>query len=263
MLSLASRFQVLKGAPLDNENSLIAWWPFDNGDGTDYGGLGQNGNLSGATKPTPIGGQIGGALNFNGTTAYVIGSRVVNTSSVTVSAWLYITAAPGVQGLIAGFANGVGNSTNDKDLYVGADGKLYFYAFSGSGKFTSAPSVTIPLNTWNHVAGTADGTNLRSFLNGVQVGTVACGATFTGYTVPNILASGNTTGAGGATFTFMPQSIDDLRIYGRALSLDEIVALYSQGIAGYALRPDEWEMSILQSAGGVKVPWGLWQARAA
>jgi hypothetical protein len=75
------------------------------------------------------------------------------------------------------------------------------------------------LNTWTHVAGTANGSVAKSYMNGVEVGSVAAGATYEGYSIPN-----NFIGGGHGYFNGL---IDDVRIYNRALSAAEIQAIYN------------------------------------
>jgi hypothetical protein len=84
------------------------------------------------------------------------------------------------------------------------------------------------MNTWVHVMGVADGTNAYTYVNGIQVGSVAAGNTHTSYTLPNIFIQGksNLVSASGGYGNI---SIDDVRVYSRALSTGELTRLYNTG----------------------------------
>jgi uncharacterized membrane protein len=109
------------------------------------------------------------------------------TSAVhTVEAWIYLKAYTSPIGCIAGESNGTNVSAwewtiNSTDYGIS-------YRLSGTQNSIFAyPSITVPLNTWNHVAFTRDSANLvRLFLNGVQVGS----GSISGWTSQNILSLG-------------------------------------------------------------------------
>jgi hypothetical protein len=71
-------------------------------------------------------------------------------------------------------------------------------------------------------------------MDGVQVGSVAAGDTYTGYSVPNVLVGGVPSIAvcglaGGTTRLPAGTKIDDPRVYNRALSAQEVKQLYDMG----------------------------------
>jgi hypothetical protein len=202
--------------PLDELSGAVAQDRTANDrDGT-YNGcsLGVPGLLSGAT-----------AVFFDGIDDYVrSASYILNQATATVEAWIRITAAPAGLSLIAGCGTG---STEDKLLHLRGDGKLYFYAFDGGTQLTSAPSVTVPLNEWVHCVGVADGTNLYAYQNGVQVGTVACGNTFTGYGSANVLVGGETSGG---NFGDLTGTADEVAFYAGGLSSARVMAHYQAGV---------------------------------
>jgi hypothetical protein len=155
-----------------------------------------------------------------------IGSVVVNAPEVTVSAWVNLASYPSSNSpynQVIGFENGLGSGTLDKDLYVGNDGKLYFYVFDGAGKVTT-PSAALPIGTRHHVVGIADGTNAHTYIDGVLVGSVAVGPTYAGYSVPNVFV-----GSGAPGFA-LNATIDTVCVYNRALSASEVAQLYQLGI---------------------------------
>ncbi len=213
-----------------NNLGLKIYWTFNEGSGTraiDYSSNSNYGTLVGS--PSFIAGKSGNrtALDFNGSSNYVQASQAPGTTNVTISAWVRITAAPGSNGGIAGFLSALFGDGR-KNLFVGTDGKLYFFTYDGATKTTSTPTDTIPLNTWVHVVGTADGTNLKTYMNGVEVGTVASGSLLDTYTffVSGTSGSPATNGHG-----YLNADIDEVRMYDRALTAPQVVALYEQGYA--------------------------------
>ena len=217
-------------AYLGLQNGLIVCWTFD-GSYTkvpDCSGKDNTGSVNNGASKTL--GKLGQALKFvrDGNSQHVRSKSLVNTTKVTVSAWVKIPVYPTVGlALVAGFLNGLNSNTYDKDLGIDTTTqKAAFYVWDGSGK-TANSSVAMPLNKWTHLVGTADGTNAYIYQDGVQVGSVAAGDTRTGYTVPNIFVSGTTLFD---DLHFIDGTIDEVRVYDRALSANEIARLYRIGL---------------------------------
>ncbi len=214
-------------------SDLVGWWTFDgkNVDQANYkvfdsSGKGNTGNINIDLSQGIIQGKNGQGIKFSDYPDSISTTNIVNIPKVTISAWVKIVSLPDINLLVTGFMNGLSSSTYDKDLYIDTSGKLRFYVNDGSGKTTSLPSNPIPLNTWVHVVGTADGSNAYAYVNGVQVGSVSAGNTYTSYTVPNIFMQGQTTtplNSGG----YGKISMDDVRVYSRALSSSEVIQLYN------------------------------------
>ncbi len=87
-----------------------------------------------------------------------------------------------------------------------------------------ASTGNLPLNAWYHAAATYDGSTMRLYLNGTQVGSVAkSGSLSRGRNVPvNI-------GRSPEGSNYLRGTIDDVRIYSSALTGTEIAALVGAG----------------------------------
>ncbi len=74
-------------------------------------------------------------------------------------------------------------------------------------------TAAVPLNTWTHLAATYDGTTLRLFVNGTQVGTRAVAGA--------LLTSTGALRIGGNSLwgEYFQGSLDEIRVYNRALSV--------------------------------------------
>ena len=92
----------------------------------------------------------------------------------------------------------------------------------------------IPLNQWSHVAGVYDGSTIRLYINGVEIGK--------GTSHSGVIANSGRDFAIGAhrdspnTRRFQGK-IDEVHIYDRALSPEEVAALVSQ--EPHALAPNQ------------------------
>jgi hypothetical protein len=106
----------------------------------------------------------------------------------------------------------------------GTTGKVMFRATnSGLTSAEADGNTVLSANTWYSSCGTYDGSNVRIFINGVEDGTAGA---LTG-TMPNN-GSNLTIGRRDDGFYF-PGKIDDVRIYNRSLSQNEIQQLYGIG----------------------------------
>lgn len=213
-------------------DSPYLWWKFEETTGTNADDSSPN-NRDGTYVNSPTLGQPGAvnlAAFFDGTTdEHVRSTTLLNTPTVTVESWIYITGTPTVNENIGGFLDGYGSGVLDKLLFVAAaDRGLYFYIFDTAGRLTSAPTSIIPTNQWVHVAGTADGSNIKTYMNGNEVGSATAGNTFTGYTVNNIFVCGE--GSGGSQIDG-PRSatigVDEFVVYTNALSSRRILKHFS------------------------------------
>ncbi len=202
------------------EDGLAVWWPF-NGNANDTAGIG-NGTVIGATLTTGQNGQVNGAYNFTGSVNSITSSTipVINTT-LTLSAWIKPTNTPSDKYTIL---EGQTGAAYGYYLSMSSDNSLqiYWYGTLNPGYHSSGAS-TITLNVWNHVAATWDGTNARLYVNGVLRTTVAVSGA--GTAVSNLLV-----GAESPSRQYLG-TIDDARVYNRALSPTEITSLFALGAA--------------------------------
>lgn len=126
----------------------------------------------------------------------------------TVSLW-YKTASNG--GYPGVFSYGTAAANQMFGLYLGPNGNPVFQAHSTDKDFGG----TFAANTWHHVAITYDGTFVKMYMNGSLLGSQ-----------PFSLNTGNSSvfKIGNASHILM---VDDLKIYGTALTAQEIENLYN------------------------------------
>jgi fibronectin type 3 domain-containing protein len=205
---------------------LISAYGFSEGSGTttaDSSGNGLTGTIQGATWTTS--GRNGNALVFNGTTSYVdLGtmSAFPLTSSATWSAWVFPTGNPPDDGqIIAKSGNSDGwqlKTTPDTGV------RTFGVAVSNGTSNTQRYSQTVlSLNTWYHVAGVYNATSqtLDIYVNGVLDNGTLSGTVPASQNNPASINANIGRRQGGYYFI---GTIDDVRVYNRALSQAEIQA---------------------------------------
>ena len=140
-----------------------------------------------------------------------LADRLTGAAGMTLEVWVYPTAL-GTRwrtalmkersgGLCYGlYAN---NSANRPAVYV---------RIGGSDRYVMGVSA-LALNAWSHLAATYDGTLLRLYVNGTQVGSLEVSGTISVSTYP-LRIGGSATLSG----RYFAGNIDEVRIYNRALS---------------------------------------------
>ena len=205
-------------------SGLMAAYGLNEGSGTVVNDAGNG--LSGATISTTwtTSGKYGNALVFNGSTSYVdLGNptQLQLTSSATWSAWVFVNGTPGDDGQIIAKSSG----TDGWQLKTTPDTgtRTFGIAISNGTSSVQRYSNTVPsLNTWYHVAGVYSATakTLDIYVNGILDDGVLVGTVPATQNNPAINVNiGRRTGG----FYFIG-SIDEVRIYNRALSPAEIQA---------------------------------------
>lgn len=213
------------GAPIPN----IGWWKLNEGIGTnaaDSSGASNTGTL--VNTPSWIVNGSGFALTFSSASLQCVSTtKVVNIPNVTISAWLKLSSYPASKRNIVGFCDGLNSATADKIMFVDTDGKLYFYAYCSGTYTTSAPAAQIGTGAWHHVAATCDSSNLYTYVDGSQVGTIGVGGgSYTGYSLANIFIAA---ACGSSQWGYLDGSVDDVRVWDSALSPFQINSLFSGG----------------------------------
>jgi hypothetical protein len=192
-----------------------AHWKFDETSGTtanDSSGFNHAGTVYGAVWTAD--GKMNGALDFDGIDDYVQTPPVLDPSGqyFSATAWVKLEQASGTVQLIL-----QQDGTNGRHwLYRSASGKLGTY-LKGSALESAG---TIPVGTWTFAAVTYDTSTLRLYLNGTLAAQTT--ATLTSSTGDMLIGRSK-------TGQYWNGKIDNVRIYNRALTADEIADMYRQG----------------------------------
>lgn len=184
--------------------------------------------MSGATWAT---GHLYNALSLNGTNNYALVSNYAKPSTkATYTAWVYANANTTWGTILKNWGE---SSSGQIHLGLGnGDGKLGVYVTQANGTVVQASdSGAFPTGQWVHVAVVADGSFIRLYKNGLQAASVAYNGTLkTSFNPLGIGVKPNDAGTGPASSVagYWNGSIDDVRVYVRALSGSEIAALAAQ-----------------------------------
>jgi hypothetical protein len=220
-------------------NGLVLWLPMDEGSGTiayDYSGYGNNGTLYNGSSicggidncPLWVDGIIGKAISFDGVDDYVNVPAIhlkwgtIGNNHYTYVAWINLKQAPssGSQPRI------VLNKDFQGVLEVCSDMKFDLWVYNGTQSGGAVGATPISLNRWYFVVVTFDRGNVTFYLNGSNDGSGYSGFPYTGDCDCDLEIGAESY----APERFWNGTIDDVRIYNRALTDDEIKQLYYEGL---------------------------------
>jgi hypothetical protein len=215
-----------------DDPSLVGWWKLDETSGltvADSSLFGNDGILTGGEWTNGV---IGGALKFEGTDSYVSvpsSSSLQLTNALTIAGWIKANSWDAANDVDPIARKGEGNPNNYQLAVV--DGRATFYLDGGEADDDGFVGNT-PLNTdqWYHIAATWDGAAVRIYVDGVVDNdpSDSRGDAIGTDTRPFYL--------GGRSGTdLLEGTLDDIRLYNRALSEAEIKSL--------AIRTKAWNPS--------------------
>jgi len=204
-------------------SDMTSWWGGDNNAldmvGTNHGTL--------VNSATYTAGKINQAFSLDGGDDYVniphdASLSIPPSSPMSFELWVYRTSTSTTQHI---FSKRNACDWFNYQLAFVEDTGLYF----GWNTFqinSTGGAADLPLNTWTHIAGTSDGTTLKLFING-QLAASGAGTLGPENDDPLKLGAAGTCGTG--PFGGL---IDEMTIYHRPLSAEEIAASYNAGSAG-------------------------------
>ena len=203
---------------------LVGFWSFSENkiSGTtvaDESGQGNNGTLT--NGPTRQIGKIGQALSFDGVDDEVfISSTPVTAAPLSLCAWVYRTASTPTDATVVTVTDSA--LTNHFSLELLATDRVRARILGSAGASASAPAGTVPVGGWHHACAVFASITSRSiYVDGVNQASNSTSVTVTG---TDRIRIGN-----GAKGIFPNGLIDEVRVYNRALSAEEIKRLYNLG----------------------------------
>jgi hypothetical protein len=205
----------------------VGEWKFDEGIGTTAYDISGNNNhavfATGSSAPSWTTGKIGKGVSLN-TNKYLnagSNSSLDLSGPLTVQTWVKPDVGTGQQGIIGNsvFQSPFGlylrhSPGSDIGFWVNPDGNRH-YMMAG----------TINYGSWNHIAGTWDGTNLLLYLNGQLISNSITSGTYT--RTFNDLIFGKVNGI--ASPVYLDGLIDQVRIYNYARTPAQIAYDYNKG----------------------------------
>jgi len=194
--------------------SLLGWWTLDEGVGmtaVDQSGHGNHGVIIG--DPQWVDAYYSLALDFDGSD-YVDTGNTTDLAAWTIAGWVKSPAAPAAtaaSGPIHRERNYSIDWNHANEIFRGS------VAMAVDGTWHAASFLPLAANTWYHLAATFDGTALVAYKDGVLItsNTAAAG-------VPETEPESLKLARHAAAANFFEGVIDDVRLYDKALSENEI-----------------------------------------
>jgi hypothetical protein len=218
---------VLASSALAVDPSLVAWYTFDEGSGTTVhdSANGHDGTINGATWAA---GKVGGALSFDGVNDYIDvpdnpALRFTKSDSFTICSWVNPASTGDI---VCKMQAGSQHGLFTYEMQWSATGQYFDLQFCNSGnyyKYIYTPNGSAPPGSWYHVACVYQNKNAMIYLNGELAGS--------GYFNSDPSGAANNSLAMGVRayddikFDYLNGTLDDIRIYNRALTAEEIKAI--------------------------------------
>ena len=215
-------------------DDLVGFWRLNDAPGSatarDVSVWANDGTLVGLDPATAwiADGPEGGALSIEGKGyVNVPASPSIDsiTMQVTMAAWMYI------DGTITDYATAISRQIGtgyEQHYHLSINAQqlpAVFIDTPASGQTFFPGPAPVPQKVWVHLAATYDGAIVRLYVNGAQVANHAAHGPFAAETNPVVL-SGNANAAAQTVSERVPGRLDDVMLYRRALSADEIARIY-------------------------------------
>lgn len=254
------------GLAVTNTGAHTALWHMDEGTGSSVADASNHSRpLTLTNGPAWISGQLGGALDFDGSTQYGVSANLNPWRSTaannqwTVALWFRSTLGRGFLFQTAA-GNTLANATYDAELsWHDSTGKLAFEVTTSGGTRTiiQAPSSYTDGN-WHFVTAVLNSAGMVLYVDGQSVSTgsgVTASTARTYTTVYAWVGAATTQGAtmGGGNFQYYPGDIDEVLVASTAFSAGQVKDLYDLGhTRGIAMGAPNVQVS---TSGGANFTW--------
>lgn len=197
---------------------LVAWWPF-NGNANDESGNGNNGTVNGATLTSDRFGNSNEAYLFNNDSLHLDSTNFA-LNQFSISAWFNTSTATAYYASIFSHfvSTGVPNFTG---YWIGlrGDSACFFLADGTTPGFDLKSNNTYNDGNWHLIAGTYSSGQAKLYVDGILQNS-------SNYFI-NLLPSVTEIGNNQYSEAFHGK-IDDIGIWNRALTAQEVASIYSQ-----------------------------------
>jgi hypothetical protein len=232
------------------KSGLVSYYDFDNNT-SDRAGLYANNSGTAIDNLTPqagtiryVAGKRGQAVALNADLDgaapddirrldTAASSDVQMPAAYSVEAWINPTTLNGTGRIVANFA-----LSFQYRLELQSGNRLALVHRQSNGTIVTAlsPVGAVVAGQWQHVAGVADGTTLRAYVNGVEVAQLPYNGTVTNANEP--LGIGDRPGRNDGVAQQYEGYLDEVALWEVPLSPAEILAHFQADSAGYSLTPN-------------------------
>jgi hypothetical protein len=218
---------------------LVGWWPFT-GNANDESGNGNNGSVSGALLTSDRYSNLNSAYSFNNSSITCTNNNLP-LNNFSLSVWvLQNQSFGGIEYICLGSPASTRWGAIYSSLYTTMD---YGRGCSGSGGSTINP--TVNLGSWDHIVYVSQGTgqNTDIYINGIYVNSTTNNNT--GSCTSNNLYFGVDIFSAPE---FIDGKLDDIGIWDRALTPQEITDLYNGCQLTVSTQPNSQTININNNA---------------
>ena len=218
----------------DRRTGLIRIYHLDVNSATqiDSSTVGDNGTVTNAVYTATS--KFGGAYYFDGAGDYITMAISTVPVNVSLSAWIYITAAPTEDKAIIAWGNNNGYRVTMMSISKpdGTNIVLGYYIYNYAAyRFWYSKTTHLSLNTWYHVVatqGTSTATTPSLFVNGVSQDVyLIASAGGTPATMGETMVLGR---HGSGAFYYFKGNIDDAAVFNVRLSTAAVQAIYNEQV---------------------------------
>ena len=255
-----NQFEFTTLVGIDLEYGLVAFYPF-NGNANDESGNDNHGTVNGATLTTDRFGIPNAAYLFNGSSwieaLHKSHINFARTDEYTISLWVKASPENGSAGILEKWVDG---SNPYPYVLRTANGKFQAARYIGGypqddTRVQYASGDDVNPTGFQHLVAVFKPNTIELFLNGILVATSQ-----------SQLVDGNVSNShnlfigrrGGSTLRFFKGAIDDIRIYSRAISAEEILTLYNE--EGPEIPVFELVLAVNPAGTGSVLGWGSYTA---
>ncbi|MEQ9716863.1 MAG: LamG-like jellyroll fold domain-containing protein, partial [Balneola sp.] len=221
------------------EDSLVAYYPF-NGNAKDESVNTNDGSVIGASLAVDRFGNPNSAYSFDGVDDYIVidhSAEISSTEEMTISVFVKNDDLSQPIGRILSKKEGGGYSLDINRTTGEIFGQ---YAFDSGDGGVSFPISKIKEGGWHHFALTYDGEFVRFYLDGQVQDSLAKSGDILTNTECLVLGGEVKSGCEIDQNQFGELTLDDLRLFSKALSKQEIIKLFSEdGWTGNRIEPIE------------------------
>ncbi|MEM5829792.1 MAG: LamG domain-containing protein [Candidatus Aenigmatarchaeota archaeon] len=227
-----------------NSVGLIGYWNLNERNGTkaeDSSGYGNHGTLYNGSSicsnppsagcPEWVEGKFGRALSFDGVDDYVSipqsSFNFASDSAFTIATWVYFNGSGSERGIVS---NGEGNARGWMLFWRGDSYYMYWRNSNGTQGDDLYFNANGYQNRWVHIVAIWNNGYKALYLNGSKVAQKSTSLTLGGYPTRDLYI-----GRKDSFSTIFNGTIDEVRIYNRALSEEEIKENYNAKASNYQI----------------------------
>lgn len=226
-------------------NALAAYWPMDNvvGNGPMYDESQNQNNGTYEASSVSLAGKVDNAWATFNTSQFATApdsASYPDGSVMTISAWVRAGTLSTQQGIVSKWNfNSAGTNYGEWALQTSGSNQIRMFLTSGAGddglNYVDTTNANLTTNTWAHVTAVYDGSlaaasRIKIYINGAQASTAMTG------TIPSTIYTAGTNPVYVGDFNGLNRgfsgSIDEVKIYSRALTPSQVKADYDASNAG-------------------------------